>query len=319
MSRIVVCGAGGFIGTHLVTDLKRQGHWVRGVDQKYPEFSETDADEFYQIDLRSPGMAAMAVEGMDVVYQLAADMGGMGFIDDFECAIMHNSALININVLEAAARAKVTRYFFASSACIYPIQDCAPPENPGDYPPESVAYPAMASNEYGWEKLYAERMALTYARCGHIPRVRIARIQNCYGPLGTWQGGREKAPAALCRKVALADDGGDLEIWGPGTSLRIYTYIDDLLSGINALMASAITEPVTMGSQDVVSVVDLARAVCWVAGKTLTIRHVDGNVGSPANYHSVDKLMSTGWKPKHTLHTGLSLTYPWIRDQVLKP
>ena len=314
--RIVVCGAGGFIGSHLVTDLKRKGHWVRGVDIKQPEFGESDADEFLQMDLRDPYCAAAAARDAAVVYQLAADMGGMGFIEDAECEIMHNSALININMLKAAVDAKVPRYFFTSSACVYPVQDCTPPADVSDFPDESVCYPAMTSNEYGWEKLYAERMALTFARRGHID-VRICRIQNCYGPLGTWQGGREKAPAALCRKVALADDGGEIEIWGPGTALRIYTYIDDLLTGIHALMASDITEPVTMGSQEVTSVLELAAAVADVAGKTVTLRHIDGPVGSPANYHSVTKLMSTGWAPTHTLHDGLMKTYPWIRDQAL--
>jgi GDP-D-mannose 3',5'-epimerase len=236
MKRALVCGAGGFIGSHLVKRLKKDGLWVRGADLKRPEFSPSAADDFRVLDLRSPESCAEAVrfEGgaFDEVYQLAADMGGMGFIHSAECEIMKNSALVNIHMVDQAAQAGVKRYFFSSSACVY--RDMTAVEAPLS---EADAYPALPDNEYGWEKLYAERMAMAYGRRFGMA-IRLARFQNCYGPEGTWRGGREKAPAALCRKIAEAPDGGTIEVWGDGSAMRAYTFIDDMVDGIVRLMGS---------------------------------------------------------------------------------
>lgn len=314
MKTAVVCGAGGFIGHHLTCLLKDEGYWVRGVDIKEQEFAATRADEFVLLDLRDPDGCRQAVtlpgDPPDEVYQLAADMGGMGFIHSAECEIMTNSALINIHMINAAADVGVSRYFFSSSACVYRDQD------EGDvYLTEDDAYPAFPDNEYGWEKLYAERMARSFARNRGI-EVRIARFQNCFGPYGTWQGGREKAPAAICRKVAMAEDGGEIEVWGEGSALRVYTYVPDLCAGIYTLMQSEITEPTNIGSDEIVSVDELVATVADVAGKKIGIRHVEGPVGVQARYHSSDRIKSTGWRAKHTLRDGIEETYPWIEEQV---
>ena len=252
MKRALVCGAGGFIGSHLVKKLKKEGFWVRGVDIKNPEFSPTAADEFMLLDLREKQNAEKAVSGpLDEVYQLAADMGGMGFIHSAETEIMRNSVLININMTHAAAEAKIPRYFFSSSVCVYRDMKEGEPEMT-----EEEAYPALPDNEYGWEKLYSERMALAYGR-RYGMKIRIARFQNCYGPEGTWTGGREKAPAAICRKIAEAKDGGTIEAWGDGTAIRSYTYIDDMLEGIYLLMHSEIKVPTNIGCPQYVSVQEL--------------------------------------------------------------
>ncbi|MDE3078151.1 MAG: NAD-dependent epimerase/dehydratase family protein, partial [Chloroflexota bacterium] len=278
MKTALVCGAGGFIGSHLVKRLKQDGYWVRGADQKRPEFSPTAADDFQLLDLRREEACQAAVKGpgdkvIDEVYQLAADMGGMGFIHSAECEIMHNSSLINIHMTRAAALAGVKRYLFSSSACVYRDMTKEEPELS-----EEQAYPAMPDNEYGWEKLYAERMAMAYGRrYGMV--VRLARFQNCYGPEGTWRGGREKAPAALCRKVAEAVDGGSIEIWGDGTAMRAYTYVDDMVDGIVALMHCNLENGVNIGRQEYVSVDQLAQLIADIAGKQLTFRHVPGPVG----------------------------------------
>src|SRR5512147_1653599 len=233
MQKALVCGAGGFIGSHLVKRLKKEGYWVRGVDIKHTEFAPTQADEFLLLDLREkPNCEAALSLDFDEVYQLAADMGGMGFIHSAECEIMRNSALININMIDAASGVGIGQYFFSSSVCIYRDMEPGEPELT-----EEQAYPALPDNEYGWEKLYAERMALAYGRRFGMP-VRIARFQNCYGPEGTWTGGREKAPAAICRKVAVAQDGGTIEVWGDGGAIRSYTYIDDMVEGIYRLTQS---------------------------------------------------------------------------------
>jgi len=311
----LVCGAGGFIGSHLVKRLKRDGHWVRGVDLKYPEFSPTAADEFLLLDLREKPNCERAVrtsEGrpFEEVYQLAADMGGMGFIQSAECEIMRNSALINIHMTNAAATAGVKRYFFSSSACVYRNMKPDEPELS-----EAEAYPALPDNEYGWEKLYAERMAMAYGRrFGMV--VRIARFQNTYGPEGTWQGGREKAPAAFCRKVAEAPDEGEIEAWGDGRAMRAYTYIDDLLDGIILLVHSDLEDGVNIGRQEYVSVDELARTVAEVAGKRIRIKHVPGPVGVDARNFRNDRVASLGWTSKISLKEGISRTYPWIRAQV---
>lgn len=311
MRRALVCGAGGFVGGHLVERLKADGYWVRGVDIKFPEFRQTAADQFRILDLRDYEHAMEAVWEVDEVYQLAADMGGMGFISTAECKIMRNNALINSNMLDAAAHeGRVAQYFFSSSVCVY--RDMEPGEPPMA---EDGAYPAMPDNEYGWEKLYAERMALAYARRYPL-KVRIARFQNTYGPYGTWTGGREKAPAAMCRKVAEADDGGAVEVWGDGTAVRNYTYVDDLVDGIVRLMRSDLEGPVNIGSQEYVTVDELVETVARVAGKDVRIKHVPGPVGVQSRNFTTDRIESIGWQPRYALEEGLAQTYPWVAEQV---
>jgi GDP-D-mannose 3',5'-epimerase len=314
MKKALVCGAGGFIASHLVRRLKAEGYWVRAADQKLPEFSPTAADEFAKVDLRDADAARSTLElpsgTFDEVYQLAADMGGMGFIHTAECEIMRNSALVNVNMIDAAARAGVSRYFFSSSVCIYRDMKVGEPELT-----EEQAYPALPDNEYGWEKLYAERMALAYGRRFDL-QVRIARFQNCYGPEGTWTGGREKAPAAICRKVAEAADGGTVEVWGDGTAMRSYTYVDDMVDGIYRLTQSGITSPANIGCPEYVSVDELVRTVAAVAGKRVDIKHVDGPVGVHSRNFSNARIYSTGWEPRFPLKAGIARTYPWIEAQV---
>ena len=315
MKKAVVCGAGGFIGNHLVQKLKELDYWVRGVDLKHPEFSKSAADEFLVADLRQPADCEKALrpvggKPLDEVYQLAADMGGMGFIHSAECDIMTNNALINNHMINAAAAAGVGRYFFSSSACVYRDQQLGE-----KYLTEDDAYPALPDNEYGWEKLYAERMALAFSRNRGLP-VRIARFQNCFGPLGTWNGGREKAPAAICRKVAMANEGGSIEVWGDGSAMRVYTYVKDLCDGIYTLMQSEIAEPTNIGTTELTSVQDLVQTVMAVAGKNVDIKYVPGPVGVQARYHDSERISATGWSPRFTVREGIEETYPWIEEQV---
>ena len=314
MKKALVCGAGGFIGGHLVKKLKREGYWVRGVDIKEHEFAPTQADEFLLLDLREPHNCwqALSVDGgtFDEVYQLAADMGGMGFIHSAECQIMHNSTLINIHMIDSAARLGVHRYFFSSSVCVY--RDMEPGEPALT---EADAVPANPDNEYGWEKLYAERMAQAYAR--HYPiQVRIARFENCYGPEGTWRGGREKAPAAICRKVAMAEDGGAIPVWGDGTAIRNYTYVDDLVGGIYTLMQSDLEGAVNIGGEEYVTVAELVQTVIDVSGKEIRIEYVEGPVGVHSRNFSKERIKSLGWEAKVPLREGLARTYRWIEEQV---
>ena len=316
MKSALVCGAGGFIGGHLVKKLKREGYWVRGVDLKEHEFAPTQADDFLVLDLREKANCekALTLESgrFDEVYQLAADMGGMGFISSAECEIMMNSALINNYMINAASEFGVPRYFFSSSACVYRNMQ------PGEAPlTEDDAYPALPDNEYGWEKLYAERMALAYMRNRGI-EVRIARFQNCYGPEGTWTGGREKAPAAICRKVAEAEDGGTIEVWGDGTAIRAYTYVDDLVDGIYLLMQSEAREPVTIGSSEFVTVDELVATASKVAGKNIHIQHIEGPVGVQARILDKSRIHSLGWSTKFSFEEGIQQTYPWVAEQVRK-
>jgi nucleoside-diphosphate-sugar epimerase len=314
VKRALVCGAGGFIASHLVTRLKREGWWVRGADLKRPEFSPTTADDFQLLDLRDKDACAAALAlpsgSVDAVFQLAADMGGMGFIHSAESDIMRNNALINITMIDAAARGGVARYFFSSSVCIY--RDMQPGEPPLT---EDEAYPALPDNEYGWEKLYAERTALAFARKYGIA-VRIARFQNCYGPEGTWMGGREKAPAAICRKVAEAEDGGTIEVWGDGTAIRSYTYVDDMVDGIYRLTESSIAEPANIGNPEYVSVTHLVQTVAAAAGKTIRIKYVDGPVGVHSRNFSNERIYTTGWRARYPLKAGIAQTYPWVQAQV---
>jgi GDP-D-mannose 3',5'-epimerase len=314
MRRALVTGAGGFVGGHLVKRLKKEGFWVRGVDIKHHGFAPTAADEFLLLDLRAEEncAAALSVDGgtVDEVYQLAADMGGMGFIHSAECEIMHNSALININMIHAAAQMKIPRYFFSSSVCVYRDMKPGEPEMT-----EAEAIPAHPDNEYGWEKLYAERMAMAYARHNDIA-VRIARFQNCYGPEGTWRGGREKAPAAICRKVAEAEDGGTIEVWGDGTAIRSYTYVGDMIQGIYMLMHSDLEGPVNIGCPQYVTVDELVDTVAEVAGKRINVKHVEGPVGVQSRNFSNARIHSIGWRAKVFLKEGIGLTYPWVEERV---
>ena len=314
MKKAVVCGAGGFIGHHICGLLRERGYWVRGVDIKRPEFSASPAQEFLLLDLREPGNCARAVNlngaAADEVYQLAADMGGMGFIDSAECEIMTNNALINLHMVNAASRARVGRYFYSSSACVYRDQPIG-----GTELGEDDAYPALPDNEYGWEKLYAERVALAFARNRDL-EVRVARFQNCYGPQGTWCDGREKAPAAICRKVAMAADGGEIDVWGDGTAVRPYIYVKDLVEGVYALMQSDIREPTNIGCNELISVKDLVETVARVAGKQVRINWVPGPVGVRARYHSTARIRSTGWRTWYSMEDGIRETYPWIKEQV---
>jgi nucleoside-diphosphate-sugar epimerase len=315
MRTAVVCGAGGFIASHLVKRLKRDGYWVRGVDIKAPEFSPTAADEFRILDLREMEQCRRAVDPVDgrpidEVYQLAAEMGGMGFISTAECEIMRHSALINVNMPQAAADAGVARYFLSSSVCIY--RDMAIGEAEMS---EDEAYPAQPDNEYGWEKLFAERVAYAYGRRFGMA-VRVARFQNCYGPEGTWTGGREKAPAAICRKVAEAEDGGTIEVWGDGTAVRSYTYVDDLVDGIVRLMRSDLDVPANIGSPEYVSVRELVEAVVAASGKRIAPRHVPGPVGVQSRNFSNARIYSLGWQADTSLRDGIAVTYAWIEQQV---
>jgi len=314
MKRALVCGAGGFIGGHLVKKLKREGYWVRGVDIKEHEFAPTAADEFLLLDLRKEENCRAALTlpagGFDEVYQLAADMGGMGFIHSAECEIMHNSVLINVYMTHLAAEMGVPRYFFSSSVCVYRDMKPGEPEMT-----EEEAIPAHPDNEYGWEKLYSERVAMAYER-RYGMQVRIARFQNCYGAEGTWRGGREKAPAAMCRKVAVAQDGGEVEVWGDGTAIRSYTHVNDMVDGIYLLMQSDLHGPVNIGCPQYVDVDELVRTVAEVAGKKIRIKHVPGPVGVQSRNFSNEKIYSIGWKPKVFLKDGIELTYPWVEAQV---
>lgn len=316
--RAVVCGAGGFIGSHLVRRLVNDGAYVRGVDLHPPAWSSSAAQEFVVADLRDPAEAAAALcfgadapAGPLTVYQLAADMGGMGFISSAETEIMRNSALVNLNVLEAAASANVSRYFLASSVCVY--RDMAAGEPPLS---EDDAYPAEPHNEYGWEKLYAERAVAAFGRnCGFA--TRIGRFQNCYGPEGTYDGGREKAPAAICRKVAQSTD-GEVEIWGDGTAVRSFIYVDDLVDGICRLVGSDEDRPTNIGTREYVTVAELVETVSAVADVPVNVRWVDGPVGVASRNFSNDRIEATGFSPKHDLRSGLALTYPWIAQQVAR-
>jgi nucleoside-diphosphate-sugar epimerase len=314
MKKALVCGAGGFIGGHLVKKLKREGYWVRGVDIKAHEFAPTQADEFLLLDLRETHNCweALSVNGgtFDEVYQLAADMGGMGFIHTAECEIMHNSALINVHMIDAAAKIGVPRYFFSSSVCVY--RDMEPGE---PALAEADAVPAHPDNEYGWEKLYAERIAQTYAR--HFPiQVRIARFENCYGPEGTWRGGREKAPAAMCRKVAAAPAGGTVDVWGDGTAIRNFTYVDDMVEAIYRLTQSDLQGAVNLGGEEYVTVSELAQAVIDVSGKDVGIRYVEGPVGVHSRNFSKARSKLLGWEAQTPLREGIKQTYAWVEAQV---
>jgi GDP-D-mannose 3', 5'-epimerase len=313
---VLVAGAGGFIGGHLVRRLKDEGLWVRGVDIKEHEFAKPPADEFILGDLRDQNVVREVVKGIDEVYQLAADMGGAGYIftGEHDAAVMHNSATINLNMLEYGRLAGVKKFFYSSSACIYPEYNQRDPDNPKCS--EDSAYPAAPDSEYGWEKLFSERLYLSYAR-NHGVQVRITRFHNIFGPNGTWCGGREKAPAALCRKIAEADQNGEIEIWGDGKQTRSFLYIDECVEGVRRLMESEFTGPFNIGSEEMVTINNLALMISGIAGKNIRLRHIEGPLGVRGR-NSDNRLISDklGWAPSRPLSEGLAKTYKWVEGQV---
>ena len=316
MKKALVCGAGGFIGGHLVKRLKEEGYWVKGVDLKSHEYSESMADEFDIADLRDPHVTNKIInQPFDEVYQLAADMGGAGFVfsGENDADIMHNSAMINLNVVEASVKIKVKKIFYSSSACMYPERNQENPDNP--LCAEDTAYPAEPDSEYGWEKLFSERFYLAAYRNYGID-VRIARFHNIFGPEGSWSDGREKAPAAICRKVAEAKDGTSIKIWGDGNQTRSFLYIDECLEGVRRLMESKFINPVNIGSDEMVSINHLAKLTMKIAKKNLTINHIDGPLGVRGR-NSDNRLISKelGWSPNWPLEKGLAITYKWILNK----
>lgn len=319
MKRALVCGAGGFIGSHLVHRLKHEGFWVRGADIKFPEFSETSADDFLECDLRDQHSVREVIDThFDEVYQLAADMGGAGYIftGENDADVMHNSATINLNILEACRKRNIKRVFYSSSACIYPAYNQEDPDNP--LCAEDSVYPAAPDSEYGWEKLFSERLYLAYNR-NHGMQCRVARFHNIFGPEGTWNNGKEKAPAAICRKVAMARDSGEIEIWGDGNQTRSFLYIDECLEGTTRLARSDFEGPVNIGSTEMVSINQLAQLVADIAGKRISLRHIPGPLGVRGR-NSDNKLIQDrlDWAPAEPLRAGLEKTYAWIEEEVLK-
>ena len=318
MKKALVCGAGGFIGGQLVKRLKSEGFWVRGVDLKFNEFEPIHADDFVIGDLRDLNVVHRVIDCyFDEVYQLAADMGGAGFIftGDNDANIFHNSATVNFNVVDTCYKRNIKHVFYSSSACIYPEHNQLDPDNPNCE--ESSAYPANPDSEYGWEKLMSERLYLTYNRC-HGTHFRIARYHNIFGPFGTWQGGREKAPAAICRKVAEAKDGDSIEIWGDGQQTRSFLIVDECLEGTTRLLRSKdFAGPVNIGSQEMISINDLAYMAMDVAGKKLTINNIPGPLGVRGR-NSDNRLIKEklDWAPQKSLRDGIEKTYAWIEQQV---
>lgn len=319
MKKVLVCGAGGFIGGHLVKKLKRDGCWVRGVDLKLNEFSRSPADEFIVGDLTEQEIVREVLDmPFDEVYQLAADMGGAGYIftGENDANVMHNSATINLNILHQANRVGVKKIFYSSSACVYPLFNQENPDSP--LCSEESAYPAMPDSDYGWEKLFSERLYLAFHR-NHNMNVRIARFHNIFGPEGTWNGGKEKAPAAICRKVAEAPQNGHIEIWGDGKQTRSFLYIDECLQGIQKLMESDFTGPVNIGSEEMVSLNQLGEMVMKIANKPLAIKNIPVSHIGVRGRNSDNRLIAEklGWQPSRPLAEGLAKTYQWISKQVM--
>ncbi len=312
----LVCGAGGFIGGHLVKRLKDEGFWVRGVDLKFHEHADTAADDFAIGDLRDQRFVREVVDRrFDEVYQLAADMGGAGYIftGENDADIMHNSATINLNVLDACHKRNIKRVFYSSSACMYPEHNQLDPDNPNCA--EDSAYPANPDSEYGWEKLFSERLYLAYNR-NYDMECRVARYHNIFGPLGTWQGGKEKAPAAMCRKVAMAEDGGKIEVWGDGKQTRSFLYIDECLEGTTRLLRSDFEGPVNIGSDEMVTINGLAEMVIDIANKDIAVENIPGPLGVRGR-NSDNNLIreKLGWAPSQTLREGMEKTYAWIETE----
>ena len=315
--RALVCGGGGFIGNHLVNFLKRKNYWVRAVDIKYPEYNHSEADEFIATDLRDPISVRKVLDrSIDVVYQLAADMGGAGYIftGEHDADVMHNSATINLNILDTAQRLGTKKVFYSSSACMYPEHNQLDPNNPNCE--ESSAYPANPDSEYGWEKLFSERLYLAYNKNYKMSNF-IDRFHNIYGPYGSWDNGKEKAPAAICRKVAQAKDGGEIEIWGDGEQTRSFLYVDECLEGVDKLIHSSFFGPVNIGSEERVTINQLVDIVSDIAGKKLVKKHIKGPTGVRgrcSDNRLIEKELN--WKPREPLVTGLEKTYVWIEKQV---
>ena len=316
MKTALVCGGGGFIGGHLINRLKKEGYFVRSIDLKENEYGNDNADEFVIGDLRDPYVAEKVVKGMNEVYQLAADMGGAGYIftGDHDAAVMHNSALCNLNVLDAAEKAGVQKIFYSSSACMYPEYNQLDPDNPKCS--EDSAYPAAPDSEYGWEKLFSERLYFAYQRNTKI-KVKVARFHNIFGPAGTWTGGKEKAPAALCRKVAETEDGSFIEVWGDGKQTRSFLFIDECVEAVRRLMDSEFSGPVNIGSEEMISINDFAKMVIDISGKNISIKNIPGPTGVRGR-NSDNKLIreKLGWEPGLPLRKGMEITYKWINQQV---
>ncbi len=317
VNKILVCGGGGFIGSHLIRRLKTEGFWVRGVDLKLPEHETTCADDFVIGDLRDQKFCEQVFDTKYYqVYQLAADMGGAGYIftGENDADVMYNSALINLNILNLCRETKVERIFYSSSACIYPAHNQEDPSNP--LCSEESAYPANPDSEYGWEKLFSERLYLSFMR-NYGLQVRIARFHNVFGTESTWLGGKEKAPSALCRKVAEAKDGGEIEIWGDGKQTRSFLFIDECLEGVRRLMENNWEGPVNIGSEEMISINDLAKMIIEISGKKISIKNILGPTGVRGR-NSDNKLISEklGWKPNYPLRKGIEKTYDWVLEQV---
>ena len=314
----IVCGAGGFIGGHLVKRLKQEGYWVRGIDLKQNEYGNNDADDFIVGDLRDPRVCeALFDKEIDEVYQLAADMGGAGYIftGEHDAEVMHNSATINLNMAEVSRKNKVKKIFYSSSACMYPEYNQLDPDNPKCS--EESAYPAAPDSEYGWEKLFSERLYLAYYR-NYKMEVRIARFHNIYGPQGTWNGGKEKAPAAMCRKVAETPDGGEIEVWGDGKQTRSFLFIDECVDAIRRLMNSDFTGPVNVGSEEMIAINDLVKMVADISKKSISIKNIPGPTGVRGR-NSDNKLIreKLNWAPSQLLIDGMTKTYEWINKQAV--
>lgn len=319
MKKTIVLGAGGFIGAHLVKRLKAEGHYVTGVDLKAPEYSPTAADEFHVGDLRDLAFVDRVLQpDVDELYQLAADMGGAGYIftGEHDADVMHNSAQINLNVAKTAVTKGTKAVFYSSSACVYPEFNQLDPQNP--LCAENSVYPAQPDSEYGWEKLFSERLYLSYKR-NYGLNVKIARFHNIYGPEGAWNNGKEKAPAALCRKVAAAADQGTVEIWGDGKQTRSFLYIEDCLDAVTALVRSEHTGPFNIGSEEMISINDFAGLIARIAGKRITVRNIEGPEGVRGRC-SDNRMVSAalGWTPRYSLADGIAETYAWIGDRVLR-
>ena len=317
MKRAVVLGAGGFIGSHLVKRLKSEGYWVRGVDLKYPEYTNSIADDFVVGDLRDVTVVGQAIDqGTGEVYQLAADMGGAGYIftGENDAQVMHNSALINLHVVNECVAKKVGRVFYSSSACVYPERNQLDPDNPKCQ--EDSVYPAEPDSEYGWEKLFSERLYLSFAR-NHGLLVRVARFHNIYGPEGAWNNGKEKAPAAICRKVAEVEDGGEIEIWGDGKQTRSFLYIDDCLDAMRLMMQNDFVGPVNVGSEEMISINDFAQLVARISEKAIKIKNISGPTGVRGRCSDNAVIRKElDWDSKIDLASGIAKTYAWILKNV---